>query len=52
MGQLIVVNAPASFTIIWSAVKPWLAPETVAKVDILGKFIALSLPFNQRTHLL
>ena len=41
MGRLIVVNAPATFTIIWSAVKPWLAPETVAKIDILGKFGSL-----------
>ncbi|KAF8583349.1 CRAL/TRIO domain-containing protein [Ramaria rubella] len=36
MGRLMVVNAPASFTIIWGVVKRWLAPETIAKVDILG----------------
>jgi len=36
MGQLVIINAPATFTIIWAAVKPWLAPDTVAKVDILG----------------
>lgn len=31
-----VINAPSSFTAIWSAVKPWLAKETVKKIDILG----------------
>lgn len=37
MGQLAIINAPSSFTFIWSMVKPWLAKETVEKVDILGK---------------
>lgn len=37
MGQLAIINAPPSFTFIWSIVKPWLAKETVEKVDILGK---------------
>lgn len=37
MGKLAIVNAPSSFTFIWSVVKPWLAKETVEKVDILGK---------------
>jgi len=36
MGQLAIVNAPSTFTIIWSIIKPWLSKETVAKVDILG----------------
>jgi len=36
MAQLAIVNAPSSFTTIWSFIKPWLAKETVAKVDILG----------------
>ncbi|KAF8231710.1 CRAL/TRIO domain-containing protein [Tricholoma matsutake] len=36
MGQLAIVNAPASFTLIWSMIKPWLSKETVEKVDILG----------------
>ena len=36
MGQLAIVNAPVSFTFIWSIIKPWLSQETVAKVDILG----------------
>ncbi|KAH9950542.1 CRAL/TRIO domain-containing protein [Amylocystis lapponica] len=36
MAQLAIVNAPASFTTIWGFIKPWLAKETVAKVDVLG----------------
>ncbi|KAJ7644116.1 CRAL-TRIO domain-containing protein [Roridomyces roridus] len=36
MGQLAIVNAPSSFTFIWSMMKPWLAKETVEKVDILS----------------
>lgn len=36
MGQLAIVNAPSSFTFIWSMIKPWLSKETVEKVDILG----------------
>jgi hypothetical protein len=36
MGQLAIVNAPSTFTIIWGIMKPWLSKETVAKVDILG----------------
>lgn len=36
MGQLAIVNAPSTFTAIWGIMKPWLAKETVAKVDILG----------------
>lgn len=37
MGQLAIVNAPSSFTVIWSFIKPWLSKETQEKVDILGK---------------
>jgi len=36
MGRLLVINAPSSFTAIWTVVKPWLAKETVKKIDILG----------------
>ncbi|TFK74886.1 CRAL/TRIO domain-containing protein [Pluteus cervinus] len=36
MGQLAIVNAPSSFTFIWSMIKPWLSKETVAKVEVLG----------------
>ncbi|PPQ65388.1 LOW QUALITY PROTEIN: hypothetical protein CVT26_000013 [Gymnopilus dilepis] len=46
MGQLAIINAPSTFTIIWNAIKPWLAKETVAKIDILGsdyKDVLLSL---------
>ena len=36
MGQLAIVNAPSSFTVIWNVMKPWLSTETIEKVDILG----------------
>jgi len=36
MGQLAIVNAPHSFTVIWNVMKPWLSKETIEKVDILG----------------
>lgn len=36
MSQLAIVNAPSSFTAIWSVMRPWLAKETVAKVSVLG----------------
>ncbi|KAK7682343.1 hypothetical protein QCA50_014548 [Cerrena zonata] len=36
MAKLAIVNAPSSFTTIWSFIKPWLAKETAQKVDILG----------------
>lgn len=36
MGQLAIVNAPSSFTFIWSVIKSWLSKETAEKVDILG----------------
>ncbi|KAJ7175842.1 CRAL-TRIO domain-containing protein, partial [Mycena filopes] len=36
MGQLAIVNAPSGFPFIWSMLKPWMAKETQAKVDILG----------------
>ena len=36
MGQLAIVNAPMSFTFMWSIIKPWLSKETADKVDILG----------------
>lgn len=36
MGQLIIINAPTSFTAIWSVIKPWLAPRTLDKILILG----------------
>ena len=36
LGQLLIINAPASFTMIWSVAKRWLDQRTVDKVDILG----------------
>ncbi|KAJ4468981.1 CRAL-TRIO domain-containing protein [Lentinula lateritia] len=36
MGRLVILNAPSTFTIIWNAIRPWIAKETANKVDILG----------------
>ncbi|KIK69547.1 hypothetical protein GYMLUDRAFT_33921 [Collybiopsis luxurians FD-317 M1] len=36
MGRLAILNAPSSFTFIWSVIRPWLAKETANKVDVLG----------------
>ena len=36
MGQMIIINAPTSFTAIWTAVKPWLSPRTLDKITLLG----------------
>ncbi|KAI6030561.1 CRAL-TRIO domain-containing protein [Pisolithus orientalis] len=36
MAKLAIVNAPSSFTFIWSIIKPWLSKETAEKVDVLG----------------
>ncbi|KAH9953899.1 CRAL-TRIO domain-containing protein [Russula dissimulans] len=47
MGQLIIINAPTSFTAIWGMIKPWLAPRTLDKITILGANHA-----NQHTALL
>jgi hypothetical protein len=36
MGQVKIINAPTTFTAMWAVMKPWLAKETVDKIDILG----------------
>lgn len=36
MGSFLIINAPWAFSTIWSLVKGWLDPVTVAKIDILG----------------
>jgi hypothetical protein len=36
MGQMIIINAPTSFTAIWTVVKPWLSPRTLDKITVLG----------------
>ena len=35
MGQLIIINAPTTFTAMWSVIKPWLAPRTLDKITFL-----------------
>jgi hypothetical protein len=37
MGHVCIINAPLGFSTVWSAIKPMLAKETVAKIEILGK---------------
>jgi hypothetical protein len=34
LGLLILINAPATFSSVWALVKPFLAPETQAKMKI------------------
>ncbi|KAF8895522.1 CRAL-TRIO domain-containing protein [Infundibulicybe gibba] len=36
MGQLAVINAPSSFTFIWSIMRPWLSKETADKLSVFG----------------
>ncbi|KAH8825298.1 CRAL-TRIO domain-containing protein [Flagelloscypha sp. PMI_526] len=36
MGALFIINAPSGFAFIYNILKPWMAPETQAKVHILG----------------
>ncbi|BGP19021.1 hypothetical protein JCM10213_009269 [Rhodosporidiobolus nylandii] len=36
MGKFYVINAPWGFSTVWSLVKGWLDPATVAKIHILG----------------
>ncbi|TFK35017.1 CRAL-TRIO domain-containing protein [Crucibulum laeve] len=36
MGKFYIINAPWAFTGVWSMIKPWLDPVTVAKISILG----------------
>lgn len=43
MAHLAIVNAPTGFSTIWNFIKPWLAKETVAKVEILGSNFAETL---------
>ena len=36
MGCLCVINAPSVFPLIWSLIKGWMDPVTMAKIHILG----------------
>ncbi|KZT33274.1 hypothetical protein SISSUDRAFT_1011154 [Sistotremastrum suecicum HHB10207 ss-3] len=36
MGKFYIINAPWGFSTVWSLVKGWLDPVTVAKISILG----------------
>ncbi|KAH9840527.1 CRAL-TRIO domain-containing protein [Rhodofomes roseus] len=35
-AKFFIINAPWSFTTIWSLLKLWLAPRTIEKMDVLG----------------
>jgi hypothetical protein len=35
MGKFYIVNAPWTFSAVWSIIKPWLDEVTVSKIDIL-----------------
>lgn len=36
VARLAIVNAPRGFSAIWNVMKPWIAKETAAKVNIMG----------------
>ena len=36
LKRLYMINAPYTFTTIWSMVRPWIDPVTVNKIKILG----------------
>lgn len=36
MGRVSIINAPATFTTIWKAIKGWLSQQTQDKIEILG----------------
>lgn len=36
MGKFYIINAPWGFSTVWSLVKGWLDPVTVAKINILS----------------
>jgi len=36
MGKFYIINAPWTFTAVWSIIKPWLDEVTVSKIQILG----------------
>ncbi|KAM0324776.1 hypothetical protein ACHAQA_007740 [Verticillium albo-atrum] len=43
LGKLYIINAPWTFSVVWSVVKGWLDPVTVNKIDILGSGYAKEL---------
>jgi len=36
LRKVFICNTPAAFNAIWKIVKPWLDPNTLAKIEILG----------------
>ena len=36
LGSMVIINAPFLFKALWAMVRPWLDPNTVAKIRIFG----------------
>jgi len=36
MGKFYIINAPWTFSAVWTVIKPWLDEVTVSKIDIIG----------------
>ncbi|KAI9466610.1 CRAL-TRIO domain-containing protein [Lactarius psammicola] len=36
MGKFYIINAPWTFTAVWTMIKPWLDEVTVSKIEIVG----------------
>jgi hypothetical protein len=36
LGQMVIVNAPKTFTMIWAIIKAWLDEKTREKIQIKG----------------
>lgn len=36
LGQMLIINAPSTFSIVWSVLKGWLDPVTASKISIVS----------------
>ena len=36
LGQMLIVNAPMTFTTVWAVIKPWLDEKTREKIQLKG----------------
>ncbi|KAF8510073.1 CRAL-TRIO domain-containing protein [Hysterangium stoloniferum] len=51
MGRVIFINTPATFSMIWAVIKPWLSQITASKVEILGSNINTLLEYVDAENL-
>ncbi|KAF8510074.1 CRAL-TRIO domain-containing protein [Hysterangium stoloniferum] len=51
MGRVILINTPATFSMIWAVIKPWLSQITASKVEILGYSIDTLLEYVDAENL-